>query len=213
MNETEHQCSICHRYLTEEELAINKKHKKRPTEAKCYYCYVDALQKLRQISGEEYPIPKAEDFGRDPTASEQIISSKPSEQPSEETTGWPKETVDEFKKNLGLDLNKPIETNTPKTKPLPNLNMEALKSTKITQISARGVSEDISLVFTVPRELLDPRLQPAIQNGLNNILLSLMNVLTFAPLHNGMMQSILQPPPPNPFGFPNGPPNLWGGGD
>ena len=71
----------------------------------------------------------------------------------------------------------------------------------MTQISALGVNEDVSLVFTVPRELLDPRLGPAIQGGLDNILKSLMSMLTYAPLHNGVMENILKPPPPNPFGF------------
>lgn len=211
MNETEHHCSICNRYLTEEELVINKQHKNSIAEAKCYYCYVEALHLLMKVSEQKYPIPKAEDFGRDEEDASKITGPAEDTRTTDTDQPWPIETVDKFQKEHGLDLNEHIETTHHKAKPLPQLNKEALTSRKLTQISARGVSEDVSLTFTVPRGLLDPRLEQGIQNGLNNVLLSLMSVLAFAPLHNGVMQSILQPPPANPFGFPTqGGPNLFG---
>ena len=211
MKETEFQCSICRRYLTPEELNINKVNKGQLQEAKCYYCIVRALSDLNKISDIQYPVPLSQDFGREDGEDPDKLEEKNNENLQEDTAKsmWPEETVIKLKEELGLDLTEKIEEHVYKSKqgiksPLPI-------SHKITQISARGVSEDISLVFTVPREILDPRLAPAIQQGLNNILMALMNMLTFAPLHNGMMEQILKPPQQNPF-FPpqEGPNNLFG---
>jgi len=229
MKETESQCSVCHRFLTAEELEINKnKYRKTENEARCYYCYVRALTELNQSMDEQeakFPIPSPHEFGRD-QVDEEELANMPNVTSAVQTlldapaTGkeeWSEPEIENFKNALGIDLTKKVETITgvpnksgkritPPAVPSPDFG----QSHKLTQISARGTTEDVSLTFTVPRELLDPRLTPAIQNGLNTILLSLMNMLAFAPLHNGVMQNILQPPPPNPFGLPGGgPPNLW----
>ncbi len=214
MKETETQCSVCKRYLTPEELVKNKQQQKPVAEAKCYYCYVDALNRLNSISDVKYPVPHATDFGRDEAEAAQIRNDAASNVETEtDTADWPPELVEHFKE-LGIDLTKKIEVvkagASKKNAAIPPVQTPSFASHKLTQIAARGTTEDVSLVFTVPRELVDPRLAPAIQNGLNTILMSLMNMLAFAPLHNGVMQNILQPPPPNPFGLPGGgPPNLF----
>jgi len=162
------------------------------------------------------PLPTAEQFGR-PGAKlkeqeEKEIES--SEDSSKKSISWSEKTVNNLKENFGYD-----PTEAPKVKERrmgrefgpnpPTVSKVTSNAQKYTFIAAYGANEDVSLTFRVPRELMEPKLEDAIGVGLDQILKSLMSMLTFAPLHGGIMENILRPPPQNPM---MGPPGFPGPG-
>lgn len=212
MNTTENQCCICQRFLTEEE--VNKAHTAHQpvSNARCYYCICETYAQLNAGSSEPTPPPPPKEYGREelPTViPEQPLNEiKPKKSKQE---NWSEKQIKQFKEQFEVDLEKLSEddSDTIEVKKLKgggDYVKQTIGGKPRTIIIARGSSEDVSLTLEIPRELYNDKLATSIEKGLSSVLQSIIHMLAFAPLHNGVMRDILNPPPPNPFTPPaNGP--------
>lgn len=207
MFKMEKNCFKCQRELTEQEARRG---------GKCYYCICTDIESVAQVTNLQAQRPSPEIFGRTVTYEEDLKLSKDTAKKMSDQTpkgprafkGKPVKTTkksdplfnEEERENIrttfGFDPEAQLNAKTQQIgdkKPLGQITLKIDEETQreYTEVTVFGASEDVTLTLCLPRDITQSLVLQPMTQGMVNFLHALISMLTFAPLHNGVMDYLL----------------------